>query len=149
MPLGLDSCLDFCSVSDGEATRAASSAAVMPPDAVEEATGGKVRRTVRPPPGVSLIRAVPPCAAMTEATMARPRPDPPDARDREESVLKKRSKSRSESSGSTPGPWSRTSTTASSPCLPRAISTGVPAGVWLRTLESRLVTTWMTLSESA
>ena len=30
-----------------------------------------------------------------------------------------------------------------------ATSTGVPVGVWVKTLDSRLVTTWVTLSSSA
>src|SRR5690606_18513105 len=46
---------------------------------------GRVTRTVAPPPGVGSTRAVPPCAATSAATMARPRPEPPDVRARESS----------------------------------------------------------------
>src|SRR5699024_5771061 len=46
---------------------------------------GSVMRTVVPPPGVGTIRAVPPCAATSADTIARPRPAPPEARAREAS----------------------------------------------------------------
>ena len=47
-------------------------------------------------------------------------------------------------SGSMPGPWSRTCDLGAgrAPRRPTAISIGVPAGVWLTALPTRLVSTW-------
>ena len=49
----------------------------------QEASGSSTR-TVSPPPGVSCTDTRPRCAPAIAATIARPRPEPPDARLREE-----------------------------------------------------------------
>ena len=43
-------------------------------------------RTVRPPPFVFVSEAFPRCAPRMPETMARPRPEPPDLRLRDESA---------------------------------------------------------------
>src|SRR5580700_10971125 len=63
---------------------------------------GKSRVTVRPPPGVSSSRAVPPLEIASRCTMARPSPVPFGLE-----VVKRR-KARSRSSALMPGPLSRT-----------------------------------------
>src|SRR5580693_3656219 len=63
---------------------------------------GKSRVTVRPPPGVSSSRAVPPCEMASRYTMARPSPVPFGLE-----VVKRR-KARSRSSALIPGPLSAT-----------------------------------------
>ena len=53
------------------------------------------------------------------------------------------------SSGETPGPWSRTSSTANGPSDPTANSTGVPAGVCVRAFSVRFERICRTFSSSA
>ena len=75
--------------------------------------------------------------------MLRPRPAPPaDVRPRAGSPRQKRSKTRGWSWAGIPGPSSATVTSAQWPLRCTLTRAGVPAGVWARTLASRLSIAW-------
>ena len=83
---------------------------------------------------------VPSCRSVTQRAIARPSPVPPPP-----SVslrVPKRSKARSRFSGSTPGPWSATSSCQRSPMTRARMVTVPPGGLCRDALSSRLATSW-------
>ena len=109
---------------------------------------GRRTVTVSPLPGAEAAKTVPPWAATMAATMERPRPlpprragpgrvDPVEALEDPPGLV-----------GRHAGPSSRTSISAWSPASSTRTVVVVPAGVWARTLASRLSTTWRSRSLS-
>ncbi len=100
--------------------------------------------TKRVRPGWLVKSTLPPCAAVTASTMARPRPVLPAARDREVSALTNRSNRVDWRSGAMPGPSSVT-LSSTAPGFPGARAsatvTVVPCGVCLAALLIRLAST--------
>src|SRR5690606_20472330 len=116
-------------------------ATAAPPSGVTDYARGRwTVNSVRP--GRLVAVTVPPWAAVTARTIARPRPVLPVSRDREVEPRANRSKMCGSSSGAMPGPSSATDRRTSVSCGARVTVTVVPGGVWARALASRFASTW-------